>query len=76
MKKKHDIKEVLDSLSKKRDIRIEGYLIKILKDKVYNKRTDSVERNPAKRFDLGNGSWGKIDYLTGQGFRTIYVSHF
>ncbi|SBV91735.1 hypothetical protein [uncultured Dysgonomonas sp.] len=57
--------EVIRVLSKKNDIRIlkVNKEIRILSDKIVTSNGIST-RNPNKRFDLGNGSWGKIDYLT------------
>ena len=52
-RKKHRLEEVLRSLHKKNDVSIDGTVIYILTD-----------TNPHKKFDLGNGSWGKISYLT------------
>lgn len=45
------MEEVLSSLSKKRDVSVDVYN-KVI---VVNRRHETT--------DLGNGSWGKIDYL-------------
>ena len=61
-RKKHRLEEVLRSLRKKNDVSIDGTVIYILTDTIYQKGETVV--NPHKKFDLGNGSWGKISYLT------------
>lgn len=63
MARKHTEEEVLKSLKKKNDITIDGNEIFIMPDKVYNSKSGEIETNPKKKFDLGNGSWGKIDFL-------------
>jgi hypothetical protein len=74
--RKHNLDEVLRSLSKKHDCRIQGREIKILTDKVFNKKTQKEEDNPFKRFDLGNGSWGKIDFLVNYcGYHVVRVKN-
>ena len=47
-RKHHDEAKCVRSLSKKKSIRINGNCIEVLKDAT----------------DVGNGSWGKIDFLT------------
>ena len=47
-RKHHDEASCVRSLSKKNSIRINGNCIEVLKDTT----------------DVGNGSWGKIDFLT------------
>lgn len=63
-KKTYTEDEVLRSLSKKNDSRLfpNRRMIEVLSDTVVNKKGDIVP-NPAKRFDLGNNSWSKIDFL-------------
>lgn len=46
-RKQHNLEEVLRSLGRKRSIKITGRTVQILKN----------------ADDVGNGSWGKIDYL-------------
>ena len=53
-KQKHNLDEVLRALAKKNDVRIDERL------KVIYVLTPDAKK--AKN-DLGNGSWGKIDYL-------------
>ena len=77
MKRKHNLEEVLSSLSRKNDVRIVGSQIQILKDKVFNPKTNQLEINPHKKFDLCNGSWGKMDYLVKvHNYRIYYYSKF
>lgn len=65
-KSKYNEADVLKSLSKKRDVRIERRNIFVLSKRAKN-----------KAHDLGNGSWGKIDYLTkNKGFFLYYVTKF
>lgn len=63
-KRKHTVDEVLISLSRKKSIKITGNEIQILVgDKSNN--------------DLGNGSWGKIDFLCNHnGYRRFNVIKF
>lgn len=49
---KHTLDEVLRSLARKKDVKISNNTILLLSDKA-----------PNKSYDLGNGSFGKIDYL-------------
>lgn len=63
MRKNYTIDEACAGLSKKNDVRINGSVIEILTDKITTKEGNVID-NPKKRNDIGNGSWGKIDYLT------------
>ena len=65
MARKHNLDEVLRTLARKNDIRVnsETKTIRILSDYVWNRKTGKDIINPKKKFDLGNGSWGKIDFL-------------
>ena len=68
MARKHTEDEVLKSLRKKNDVRVNGNLVLILNGK--NKKFP-------KHNDLGNGSWGKIDFLVNHcGYHTMNVSEF
>lgn len=63
--KQHNLDEVVRSLSKKRDCQVDVKrgLIEIL--------------HPAQNQDLGNGSWGKIDFLVNhKGFNKKFVTEF
>lgn len=65
MARKHTKDEVLHSLSRKSDVLINrnSSVIQVLK--------------PAKHNDLGNGSWGKIDYLKKEwGYQQQFVKKF
>lgn len=77
MARKHNEDELLRSLSKKNDVRIYPHhkQIKILSEKVY-KKGESID-NPKKRHDLGNNSWGKIDFLINyKGYTKSFVPEF
>lgn len=63
-RKRYTEDEVLRALRKKKDCRISGKTIAILSDRVFDKNKMDYVTNPAKVFDLGNGTWGKFDYLT------------
>lgn len=65
--KKHTPFTALTSLSRKKDVRIlEGGLIAVLSP-----------NSPHRTNDLGNGSWGRIDYLCKvAGFRLVRVRKF
>lgn len=67
-KNKYRVDEVLRSLSKKHDVRINGTDILVLNGK---------SKKKPKQHDLGNGSWGKIDYLVNYcGYRQYFVAEF
>ena len=67
MSRKHQIEKVLRSLGKKQDCRINGTDILVL--------TGNGKRK--KQHDLGNKSWGKIDYLVNHcGYKQYFVSDF
>ena len=67
--------EVLNSLSSKKDIRIIRDEIQILSDYIYTFGGKIL--NPKKTFDLGNGSWGKIDFLTKNcGYHICFIEKF
>ena len=68
MARKHNEDEVLFQLRKKHDVKIQGKDILILNGK--SKRSQKSD-------DLGNGSWGKIDYLCNhKGYIKRFVSDF
>lgn len=64
-RKPYQVDEVIKSLSTKNDIFIDvkNKDVFILRDKVLDKKGNIVD-NPEKKNDLGNKSWGKIDFLT------------
>lgn len=77
-RKQYTEDEVIKTLRRKNDIRVDSFKkeIQILSNKIFTKRGDIVD-NPAKKFDLGNGSWGKIDYLIKvHDYHTCKVSKF
>jgi methyl coenzyme M reductase subunit D len=65
IKVKHTEQNVIQSLSKKVDctINVGEKRIGIKPDKIFNHKTGKYEINTTKKFDLGNGSLGKIDFL-------------
>ena len=66
MARKHTVDEVVRSLSKKKDVKID------LKSKIVE-----LLDSPFKNNDLGNGSWGKIDFLVNHaGFQKVFVEEF
>jgi hypothetical protein len=77
MARKHNEDEVLRAFRIKNDVRIVNGEIQVLKDTVWSTKEQKTVTNPKKHFDLGNGSWGKIDYLVKYcGYRQIFVSEF
>ena len=76
-RKNYSIDEVLKALYRKRDVKVnvQTETILVLSDKVYIK--GETVSNPAKSWDLGNKSWGKIDFLINhKGFYISYVDKF
>lgn len=68
MARKHQLDEVLRSLGKKQDCKINGSSILVLNGK---------GKKHKKNHDLGNGSWGRIDYLVNYcGYTKYFVSEF
>ena len=66
--KAHIFSDVIKSLHKKRDVKIYEHKKKIIL--LFN----SAKK---KKFDLGNKSWGKIDYLVNHcHFHIFYVISF
>ena len=66
MARKHSEDEVLRALRLKNDLKIEGNRIEVLS-----------EYSTKRKNDLGNGSWGKIDFLVNYcGYYTVFVSAF
>ena len=79
MARKHKLDEVLRTLIQKNDIRISKNetIIRILYDKVWDRKKGEYIDNPRKKHDLGNGSWGKIDFLVNyHGYSIIQVNEF
>lgn len=63
--KKHNIASAIQSLSRKNDCQVGQTSIMVLKNS-----------SPLKKHDLGNGSWGRIDYLRKMGMRIQLVESF
>jgi hypothetical protein len=61
-KRNHTIDQCIKSLSKKKDISINTNRMIILIE----------QRKKHKLHDLGNKSWGRIDFLRSQGFMITY----
>jgi len=77
MARKHTVDEVLKALSRKNDVRIKDDCIEMLNDEIYDRKQKKFIQNPKKHFDIGNGSWGKIDFLCNyHGFWIYYVDEF
>lgn len=82
-RKHYSMDEVIRQLSKKNDVKINKVFgkpwngeIEVLKNKVRNSKFELVD-NPKKKYDLGNGSWGKIDFLVNHcNFILSYVNAF
>jgi len=65
--KTHNVDEVIISLSKKRDVKVDSR----------NKTVYLLNDPKKKSSDIGNRSWGKIDYLTNHaGYARLYVSDY
>lgn len=73
-KRKHTVEEVLKALSKKHDVRVLGGTIQVLKPEI--EKDGKIIENPFYQGDLGNGSWGKIDFLKSQGYKQYFVAEF
>jgi hypothetical protein len=79
MARKHNEDEVLKSLNKKNDVKVSSRTKKILvlTDKVFDKTSGKMVANSKKSFDLGNGSWGRIDFLHNyHGYTLLRVGSF
>ena len=77
--KSHNYLQVLSDLERKNDIKIFStrHKIFILCDQIYSEKKEKYIINPNKKFDLGNKSFGKIDFLiTCFYFHIIYVTDF
>lgn len=62
---KHSETSVLRALSKKHDVLIESFKIFVLNE------------SANKKYDLGNGSWGKIDFLMNCcGYNLFFTNSF
>lgn len=70
MKNKHQVVDVIKKLNYKNDIKVEGNRIEVLSNTVFLPGKGVVD-NPKKRNDLGNGSWGMVDFLVNHNNFTI-----
>ena len=61
--RKHYEDPAVRALTRKNDVRIAGHTITMLSDMVYDKKSGEMIRNPKRHNDIGNKSWGKIDFL-------------
>ena len=69
--------EVVRQLSKKNDVSISGKEVRILSNEVFDEKTKGYVPNHFKKHDVGNGSWGKIDFLVNHcDYRKYYVDKF
>jgi len=65
-KEKYTVETATRSLSKKKDVKVSGNTVQVIK-------SDS----PRYTGDLGNGSWGRIDYLVNHmGYTLIKTGDF
>jgi len=64
-RKNYNVDEVLKSLSRKKDIMIDKKhrIIYMLRNKIWDIKSGEIIHNPLRINDIGNGSWGKIDFL-------------
>lgn len=77
MARKHTEDEVLRALRTKNDVRVSDGYILILTDTVWSSKEGKAIINPKKKFDLGNGSLGKISYLVNYcGYIGAFVPEF
>ena len=75
--KKYYSDKIVKQLNLKNDCFIKGTKIYILNDFIYSEKALKMIDNPEKRFDLGNRSQGKIDYLTKvHNFHLQYINTF
>lgn len=79
MKKRNVMRlvDAIESLKNKKDCEIDANnkIIFIVASKVFDIKKKETIENPKKQYDLGNGSWGKIDFLIKQhGFTIEYVN--
>ena len=77
MARKHNLDEVLRALKKKNACKIKDFVVLILSDFIWSNKENKLIPNPHKKNDIGNGSWGKIDFLTNyNGFGIVHVYSF
>lgn len=72
-RKEHNLDEVFRALGKKHDCSIDYSNMRVL---VLTGNSNNPKATPKKN-DLGNGSWGKIDFLVNhKGFAKVMVDKF
>lgn len=76
-RKQYTKDEVLKALFKKNDVLVQDEVVYILKDRIFDTTQNKVINNPSKQNDLGNGSWGRIDYLRNHlNYTVISIANF
>lgn len=78
-RKFHTEDEVLQSLRKKKDVRVNPTTkdIQVIMPKVFSEKAGGLIDNPMYAGDLGNGSLGKIDFLVNHlGYTKFSVGKF
>ena len=76
-KKKYIEHHIIQSLKKKEDIRINDTTVMVLARRIYDERREQYVDNPFRSNDVGNSSWGKIDFLTNFcDFKFAFVREF
>lgn len=75
--KKYEEDEVLHALRRKHDVYVDSPFVQVLADKVWDSKSMAMVDNPLKNNDLGNKSWGRIDFLINHcGYRLQRVGKF
>lgn len=75
--REHDEFEVLASLKKKKDVKVTGTLVQILKSQIWSDKAQALVHNPGYTGDVGNGTWGKIDFLVNHcGYQKLFTGKF
>lgn len=71
MKNKYTENSAIESLSKKNDVQLS------LNKEIHVLNGKSKKKQFKPQYDLGNGSWGKIDFLVNYcGYRQRFVAEF
>lgn len=74
---KHTEDGVLKSLLQKKDVRVKGNCVQVLKSEIWDEDKGCLVPNPSWTGCVGNGTWGKIDFLVNHlGYTRIYVGKF
>jgi len=76
-KSKYSESEVLASLDRKQDVKISGRTILLLSREVWSDKLKGLIENRERKNDLGNGSYGMIDFLVNhRGYNKNRVNEF